>query len=123
MKSSLPFRSTAGFSLCYPSSARPVAKSVTGGCSSCCLLVTNSKTTKTGKLEGWEHSSHDGIAEFTREFDQTTKLVIKNDQEPAYVRVATRRYNNRRYNISMGNLRLTGYDFRVGQFMASPLIT
>ncbi|KAN0094942.1 hypothetical protein V8E55_003229 [Tylopilus felleus] len=78
------------------------------------------------KLEGWEQSSHDGIAEFTREFDQTTKLVIKNNQEPAYVRVATRRYNNRRYNISMGNLRLTGeeatglfnesYDAIIGAF-------
>ena len=72
------------------------------------LLVTNLKTLKTGKLEGWEHSSVDEIAEFTREFDQTTKLIIKNDQEPAYIRVGGRRTSSPKYNISFGKLKLTG---------------
>ena len=72
------------------------------------LLVTNPKTLKTGKLEGWEHSSADEIAEFTREFDHTTKLVIKSDQEPAYLRVGGRRTNSKAHNISFGKLKLTG---------------
>ncbi|KAF8552294.1 hypothetical protein OG21DRAFT_1511667 [Imleria badia] len=60
------------------------------------------------KLAGWEHSRPDEIAEFTREFDQSTKLVIKSDQEPAYLRVGGRRTNNSQYNISFGKLKLTG---------------
>ena len=72
------------------------------------LLVTNQKTVKTGRLEGWEHSSADEIAEFTREFDQTTKLLIKSDQEPAYIRVGGRRTSSPKYGISFGKLKLTG---------------
>ncbi|KAN0094933.1 hypothetical protein V8E55_003220 [Tylopilus felleus] len=60
------------------------------------------------KLHGWDHSSAEEIAEFAREFDQTTKLVIKSDQEPAYVRVGGRRTNIPKYNISFGKLKLTG---------------
>jgi len=62
------------------------------------------------KLAGWEHSSADEIAEFTREFDQTTKLVIKSDQEPAYLRVGGRRTNSPKHNISFGKLKLTGQE-------------
>jgi hypothetical protein len=76
--------------------------------SSIALLATNPKTLKTGKLEGWEHSGADEMAEFTREFDQTTKLVIKSDQEPAYLRVGGRRTNSPKYNISSGKLKFTG---------------
>ena len=72
------------------------------------LLVTNLKNLKTGKLEGWEHSSANEIAEFTREFDQTTKLVIKSDQEPAYLRVGGRRTNSKTHSITFGKLKLTG---------------
>ena len=72
------------------------------------LLVTNPKTLKTGKLEGWEHSSADEIDEFIREFDQTTKLVIKSDQEPEYLRVGGRRTHSLKHNISHGKLKLTG---------------
>ena len=57
---------------------------------------------------GWEHATPEDIAEYTREFDQTTKLVIKNDKDPAYVKVAGRRINVPKYNISFGNLKLTG---------------
>ncbi|KAG9313675.1 hypothetical protein JVU11DRAFT_6020 [Chiua virens] len=60
------------------------------------------------KLQGWEHSGDEEISEFTREFDQSTKLIIKTDQEPAYVRVAGRRYTNSKYGISAGKLRLSG---------------
>ncbi|KAI9569153.1 hypothetical protein HD554DRAFT_2204656 [Boletus coccyginus] len=60
------------------------------------------------KLEGWKHSSPDDIAEFTREFDKTTKLVIKSDKETAYVRVGERRTNSKEYNIAFGKLKLTG---------------
>ncbi|KAG6375698.1 hypothetical protein JVT61DRAFT_3273 [Boletus reticuloceps] len=60
------------------------------------------------KLEGWEHSGPDEINEFTHEFEQSTKLVIKSDQEPAYVRVGGRRCNNPTYKISFGKLKLTG---------------
>ena len=63
---------------------------------------------KTGKLEGWEHSSADEIDEFTREFDQTTKLVIKSDQKPEYLKVGGRRTNSQKHNISFGKLKLTG---------------
>ena len=49
--------------------------------------------------------------EYTREFDQSAKLVIKSDQEPAYVRVASRRINVPKYSISFGKFKLTGYDF------------
>ncbi|KAN0086229.1 hypothetical protein V8E55_007363, partial [Tylopilus felleus] len=60
------------------------------------------------KLEGWEHSSAEGIAHFTRKFDETTKLVIESDQEPAYVSLAGRRINSQRYCISSGQLTLSG---------------
>jgi len=62
------------------------------------------------KLEGWEHSSADEIAEFAREFDQTTKLIIKSDQEPVYIRVGGRRTASPQYNISYGKLKLTGQE-------------
>jgi hypothetical protein len=62
------------------------------------------------KLHGWDHSSAEEIAEFTREFDQTTKLVIKSDQEPAYIRVGGRRTNSPKYNIAFGKLKLTGVE-------------
>ena len=58
----------------------------------------------TQKLRGWDHSSVEEIAEFTRKFDQATKFVIKSDQEPAYVRVAPRRTNSPKYNITLGKL-------------------
>ncbi|KAG9312582.1 hypothetical protein JVU11DRAFT_6979 [Chiua virens] len=60
------------------------------------------------KLDGWDHSNDDEIAEFTREFDQSTKAVIKSDQEPAYVRVAGYRYTNAKYGIKFGKLQLSG---------------
>ena len=72
------------------------------------LYLVSDELERTGKLEGWEHSSEDEIAEFTREFDNSTKLVIKSDQEPAYVRVASRNYNNTRYDIKFGKLELSG---------------
>ncbi|KAN0094963.1 hypothetical protein V8E55_003250 [Tylopilus felleus] len=62
----------------------------------------------TQKLRGWDHSSAEEIAEFTRKFDQATKLVIKSDQEPAYVRVGPRRTNSPKYNITLGNAEVTG---------------
>jgi len=68
----------------------------------------NPKNSQTGKLDGWEHSGLDEIAEFTREFDKTTKLIIKSDQEPAYLRVGGRRTNSKKYSISSGKLKLTG---------------
>ena len=46
--------------------------------------------------------------DYMREFDQGAKLVIKSDQEPAYVKVAGRRTNVPKYNISFGKLKLTG---------------
>ena len=60
---------------------------------------------KSEKLAG---SAFENIAEYTREFDQGTKLVIKSDQEPAYVRVAGLRTRIPKYNISFGKLKLTG---------------
>ncbi|KAF8555315.1 hypothetical protein OG21DRAFT_1483977 [Imleria badia] len=48
------------------------------------FVTRRARTLLQKKLEGWEHYRPDEIAEFTREFDQSTKLVIKNDQEPAY---------------------------------------
>ncbi|KAI9569174.1 hypothetical protein HD554DRAFT_2254112 [Boletus coccyginus] len=60
------------------------------------------------KLDGWEHSSPDEIAEFTREFDKTMKLIIKSDQEPAYLRVGGHRTKSVEYNISSGKLKLSG---------------
>ena len=68
----------------------------------------NLRIQNAGKLEGWEHSSADEIAEFTRDFDQTTKLVIKSDQESAYVRVGGLRTNSKKHSISFGKLKLTG---------------
>ena len=61
-----------------------------------------------GKLGDWEHSTAEGIAQFTREFDETTKLVIDSDQEPAYVRVAGRRTHSSRHCIISGQLKLSG---------------
>ncbi|KAG9308038.1 hypothetical protein JVU11DRAFT_12605 [Chiua virens] len=60
------------------------------------------------KLGGWGRSGEDNIAEFTREFEQSTMLIIKSDQEPVYVRVAGRRYANAKYNITSGKLKLSG---------------
>ena len=72
------------------------------------LYLVSDEPEKTGKLEGWEHSGEEEIIEFTREFDHLTKLVIKSDQEPVYVEVAGRNYNNARYNIESGKLELSG---------------
>ena len=72
------------------------------------LCVAIDKRQKIAKLEGWEHSSPDEIAEFTREFDQVTIHLIDTDQEPAYIRVAGRRTNIPKYSISTGRLKLTG---------------
>ena len=66
------------------------------------------KLRKLGKLAGWEHATSEEIAEYTREFDQATKLIIKSDQEPAYVRVAGLKTRVPKYNISFGKLKLTG---------------
>ncbi|KAG9319002.1 hypothetical protein JVU11DRAFT_1122 [Chiua virens] len=60
------------------------------------------------KLEGWDHSSNDEIAKFAHEFDRSTKLIVKSDQEPAFVRVAGLRYNNAKYGIKFGKLKLSG---------------
>ncbi|KAG9307937.1 hypothetical protein JVU11DRAFT_12878 [Chiua virens] len=62
------------------------------------------------KLEDWDHSSEDEIAELAREFDQSTKLIIKSDREPVYIRVAGRRYSNAKYGIRFGKLQLSGED-------------
>ena len=43
-----------------------------------------------------------------REFDQSMKLVIKSDQELAYVRVAGQRTSVLKYNITHRRLKLTG---------------
>ena len=62
-----------------------------------------------GKLAGWEHATSDSeIDEYMREFDQTTKLVIKSNKEPAYVKVAGRKTSVPKYNILFGKLKLTG---------------
>ena len=66
---------------------------------------------ETEKLAGWEHSSEEKLSKFAREFDTSTKLLIKSDQEPAYIRVADRRYNNPKYSIALGRLKLSGWDF------------
>ena len=67
--------------------------------------------TTTGKLEGWDHSGAEDIARITRKFDQTTKLIIESDREPAYIKVASYCTNSARYCISSGDLKLSGYDF------------
>ena len=72
------------------------------------LCVAIDKHQRIGKLDGWEHSSPDEIAEFTCKFDQTMMHVIKSDKEPAYIRVAGRGTNIPQYNISTGKLKLTG---------------
>ena len=72
------------------------------------VFASDESIINTEKLHGWDHSSAEEIAEFAREFDRTTKLVIKSDQEPAYVRVGGRRTNIPKYNISFGKLKLTG---------------
>ena len=77
-------------------------------CSFYCFVSDEPENFKTEKLEGWEHSSKDEIDDFTREFDRTTKLVIKSDQEPAYLRVGDRRTNSPKYKIAFGKLKLTG---------------
>ena len=66
------------------------------------------KLRKLGKLAGWEHATSEEIMEYTREFDQATKLIIKSDQEPAYVRVGSLKTRAPKYNISFGKLKLTG---------------
>ena len=48
------------------------------------------------------------ISKFVWEFDTSTKLLIKSDQEPAYIRVADHRYNDREYSIAFGWLKLSG---------------
>ncbi|KAI9459980.1 hypothetical protein HD554DRAFT_1602525 [Boletus coccyginus] len=73
------------------------------------LFVTRrAKALLQRKLDGWVHSNPDEMSEFTREFDQKTKLVIKSDQEPAYVKVGGRRTTSKEYGIFFGKLKLTG---------------
>jgi len=73
-----------------------------------CFSSDGPEIPNAGKLEGWEHSSANEITEFTREFDQRTKLVIKNDQESAYVGVGGLRTNSKKHRVAFGKLKLTG---------------
>ena len=63
---------------------------------------------KIEKLDGWEHLSTDNMARITREFDQTTKLIIESDQEPFYLKVGSRLINSPKHRISSGKLKLSG---------------
>ena len=74
-------------------------------------IFSSDEPPKKGKLEGWDHFSPEDIARITREFDQTTKRIIKSNRESVYIKVTSRCVNSPKHCISYGQLRLSGYDF------------
>ncbi|KAF8431023.1 hypothetical protein L210DRAFT_3561370 [Boletus edulis BED1] len=60
------------------------------------------------KLEGSPHCNNEEIEDFTRKFDETTKLGIRSRDEAAYLTIGGLRYNNPQFNIKRGALRLSG---------------
>ncbi|KAI9566246.1 hypothetical protein HD554DRAFT_2025961 [Boletus coccyginus] len=54
------------------------------------------------------HSSTEEMRDITREFDRSTKLSIRSADEPVYLMIGSFRYNNPRFNIKRGALKLSG---------------
>lgn len=46
--------------------------------------------------------------DLTANFDQITKLTICSSDDPVYLQIGSTRYNNPRYNIKRGALKLSG---------------
>ncbi|KAI9572596.1 hypothetical protein HD554DRAFT_2014396 [Boletus coccyginus] len=65
-------------------------------------LLQSWKTRRLGTLQ------HEEITKFTRDFDQTTKHIIKSDKESVHLRVGGLRTNSKKHRIAFGKLKLTG---------------
>ena len=59
-------------------------------------------------LKGSPHSSTEEMNDIIRKFDQTTKLTIRSADEPVYIMIGNIRYNNPKFNIKRGSLKLSG---------------
>ena len=64
--------------------------------------------TFTGRLEGSEYCSPEILEEMTENFDKTTKLLVRNAEDPQYIQLGSRRLQDSQYDIRFGKLRLSG---------------
>lgn len=72
------------------------------------FVTRRAKNLITGKLRDLPPSSIEDMDDIIREFDQTTKLAIRNADEPVYLKLGNPRYNNPKLNIKRGALKLSG---------------
>ncbi|KAI9566206.1 hypothetical protein HD554DRAFT_2174667 [Boletus coccyginus] len=62
------------------------------------------------KLEGLPESNTEEMDDLAQEFDRSTKLSIRNAEEPVYLTMVNRglRYHNPQFNVKRGALKLSG---------------
>ena len=62
----------------------------------------------TGRLEGSKYCSPEILKQMTDIFDKTTKLRLRNAEDPQYIKFGTVRDKDPQYDIRSGQLRLSG---------------
>ncbi|KAF8550552.1 hypothetical protein OG21DRAFT_1478486 [Imleria badia] len=74
------------------------------------FITRRAKHLISGKLRDLPPSSTgiEDMDDIIREFDQTTKLAIRSSDEPVYLKLGNPRYNNPKFNIKRGALKLLG---------------
>jgi hypothetical protein len=60
------------------------------------------------KLDGSRYGSPEDVKHIAECFDKTTKLIFKNENEPAYIRFGAARDKDPRFDIRMGQMKLPG---------------
>lgn len=65
-------------------------------------------TTLIGRLEGSKYCSPEILRQMTEIFDKTTKLRLRNAEDPQYIKFGTVRDKDPQYDIRSGQLRLSG---------------
>lgn len=64
--------------------------------------------TCTGRLEGSKYCSPEILKQMTEIFDKTTKLRLRNAEDPQYIKFGTVRDKDPQYDIRSGQFRLSG---------------
>lgn len=60
------------------------------------------------KLAGSKFGTPEMLRQITDVFDKTTKLRVRNAEDPQYIKFGTMRDKDPQYDIRSGQLRLTG---------------